>query len=255
MNSNKKVLITGGSSGIGKAMVELFVGNEYEVHFTYQSGRDRAEALRESIGKTKAFAHHWDARKRVSLEKLVSAVPEPDVLINNAGLGSDTVKKLTDDVFEQDELLLKVNALAPLWLIRSYLPILKKKGGKIINISSVGGGITQFPGFSPSDGMSKAALAFLTRQLAAELSHSRVDVFAICPGATETPMFGASTLNKLSENERKALTEKLPGGRLICPVEIARIALFLCREEARVLRGTVLDASLGLGVNPGLLQK
>jgi len=60
--------------------------------------------------------------------------------------------------------------------------------GKIINISSVGGGIACFPGFNIADGMSKASIAFMTRQLAAELIHTDVEVFAICPGVTDTDM-------------------------------------------------------------------
>jgi NAD(P)-dependent dehydrogenase (short-subunit alcohol dehydrogenase family) len=131
----------------------------------------------------------------------------------------------------------------------------KRNSGRIIFISSVGGGINVYPGFSLADGMSKAAVTFLGRQLAAELIHSKIRVFTICPGATDTPMFGSSTLDHLDEDERKKLISALPGGRLVRPQEIAQIALFLSGDSSDALHGAVLDASLGLGVNPGALNK
>lgn len=251
----KKTLITGGSSGIGKSLVRKFAMGGHEVLFTYRTGKNAADELMSSLQDFRVKAFHWDATDIDSLHKLREATGPVDVLINNAGLGSATVKKWTDDAFEQDRLLMLANAVAPLWMCRAYLPEMKTDGGTVINIASVGGGITQFPGFSPADGMSKAALTFLTRQLAAELSHDPVDVFAVCPGATDTPMFGTSTLDDLNEHQKSELLKKLPAGRLIHPDEIAEIALFLCTPQAKVLRGSVLDASLGLGVNPGLLQK
>lgn len=76
---------------------------------------------------------------------------------------------------------------------------------KIINFSSVGGGIATFPGFRLSDGMSNAAVAALSRQLAAELTDSLVNVFAICPGATDTKMFQEGSLDHLSASDRRVL--------------------------------------------------
>jgi NAD(P)-dependent dehydrogenase (short-subunit alcohol dehydrogenase family) len=251
----RRVLVTGGSSGIGKAIVERLSSEDFEIVFTYNKSRDAADSLIHSLGNTNIKAVYWDASDINSLKKLIKTVPETDILINNAGLGSATVKKTSDDTFLQDEMLLKVNAVAPLWLTKSYLPYFKSNGGIIINISSVGGGITQFPGFSFADGMSKAALTFFTKQLAAEMAHDPVHVYAICPGATDTPMFGASSLDKLSDIEKNKRISNLPGGRLINPAEIAEIVFILTKPEAIVLRGSVLDASLGLGVNPGLLQK
>ena len=103
--------------------------------------------------------------------------------------------------------------------------------------------------------MSNAALAYLGRHLQAEHSRDPIDVFTICPGATETPMFEASTIGKLPDAARRRLVGSLPGRRMIDPAEIAKVAVWLCTEEARVLRGAVLDASLGLGVHPGCLRR
>jgi NAD(P)-dependent dehydrogenase (short-subunit alcohol dehydrogenase family) len=157
---------------------------------------------------------------------------------------------------EQDEALIKVNAIGTLWLNELILPVMKERdSGTIIFISSVGGGITQVPGFRYSDGMSKAAIAFLGKILAADLAQSGINVFTICPGATDTPMFNASTLDDLSQAEKQHLIASLPKGRLIDPEEIAGLAHFLTTDLAKPLHGAVLDSSMGLGVNPGLLQK
>lgn len=80
-----------------------------------------------------------------------------------------------------------------------------------------------------ADGTSKAALAFLARQVAALNVHTGVDVFCIAPGATDTPMFQASTLNRLSPAERAQFEEGLAQKRLIPPSEIAQQIVFLCR--------------------------
>ena len=122
-------------------------------------------------------------------------------------------------------------------------------------MSSVGGGIFHFPGFVLADGMSKAAVTFMMKQMAAEHSHSKIDIFAICPGATDTDMFQSSSLNHLSESERETFLKILPKERMIEPEEIAEICGFLCQPHSTVMHGTVIDASLGLGVSPGSIKK
>jgi NAD(P)-dependent dehydrogenase (short-subunit alcohol dehydrogenase family) len=103
--------------------------------------------------------------------------------------------------------------------------------------------------------MSKAALAHLGRQLAAETVHEPIDVFTVCPGAVDTPMFRGSSVDHLSEAERAALMQRLPGGRMIEPGEIADLVVYLCSEAGRVLHGAVIDASFGAGVRPGVLTE
>ena len=155
--------------------------------------------------------------------------------------------------------MLTINADGTLKVCQTYLALMghavKRDPLKIINLSSVGGGIQPFPGFRLSDGMSKAAVAFLTRQLAAELTDTLVDVFAICPGATNTHMFQASTLNHLTSEERREFTTSLPKQRLIAPDEIANIIVFLASGYSTPLHGAVIDASMGLGVRPGLITE
>jgi NAD(P)-dependent dehydrogenase (short-subunit alcohol dehydrogenase family) len=250
----RTVLITGGSSGIGHAMVREFIRAGYLTWFTYHTGKDRADRLIGQLGADRARAFHLELGNSASHRKLMEQLPGPvGVLVNNGGLGTKTVEKVSADVHEQDAALMRVNAVGALWLTRDLLHAMEERGfGKIIFISSVGGGMTQFPGFHLADGMSNAALAYLGKHLQARYATAPIDIFTICPGATETPMFEASTLSGLDEAARKKLIDLLPGRRLIDPSEIAKIAVWLCTDEARVLRGAVLDASLGLGVNPGI---
>ncbi|MGC0330725.1 NAD(P)-dependent dehydrogenase (short-subunit alcohol dehydrogenase family) [Streptomyces sp. SAI-170] len=258
MAAARNVLITGGSAGIGRACVERFARAGDHVWFTYHSGHARAAELVARLAhadrRPRAFAFRqgeWDDH-----ERLLAELPGPvDVLVNNAAVGSKTVESYVpgpDHV--RDAAFLQINAVGPLWLVQQLLPGMLARGrGKVVNVSSVGGGVAPFPGFRVADGMSKAALAYLTRHLAAELAHACVDVVAVCPGAVETPMFEASTLAGLTPERRAAVEAALPRGRLISPEEIAELVWWLAGTDSGVLHGAVIDASMGLGAHPGLL--
>ena len=252
----KTVLVTGGSSGIGKSIVNLLATKGFEVLFTYNARKESAQQIVEQLASYDVQMFHFSQGNIASQEALLAQLPERiDVLINNAAVGSATVKRVSDDKFEQDRKMFEINALGVLWLTEAIIPRMLEHGGKIINISSVGGGIFHYPGFVLADGMSKAALTFMTRQLAAEHAHTNIDIFAVCPGATDTDMFQSSTLNKLNDDQRKEFIEALPKKRLIHPDEIALICEYLCQDHAAVLHGAVIDASLGLGVSPGMINK
>lgn len=253
----RNILITGGSSGIGRACVRRFAEGGDRVWFTYRFGKDRAETLVAELGGDCAAFEldqgDWESHERL-LESLPSTV---DVLVNNAAVGSATVADHVPGAeHERVAAFLRINSVGPLWLIQRLLPgMLEREYGKVVNIASVGGGVTVFPGFHVADGMSKAALAYLTRHLAAELVHSPVDMFAVNPGAVETNMLEASTLATLTPEQRAALEARLPRGRLLRPEEIASVVWWLTGEPATALHGAVLDASMGLGVHPGLLTQ
>jgi NAD(P)-dependent dehydrogenase (short-subunit alcohol dehydrogenase family) len=253
----RNVLITGGSSGIGRACARRFAEGGDRVWFTYRFGKDRAEELVAELGE-RCAAFEFDQGDWESHERLLEALPEPvDVLVNNAAVGSSTVvDHVPGPDHERAAAFLRINSVGPLWLIQGLLPGMLERGyGKVVNIGSVGGGIAVFPGFHVADGMSKAALAYLTRHMAAELVHSPVDMFAVNPGAVETNMLEASTLRALSAEQRAALEARLPRGRLLSPEEIASVVWWLTGEPAVPLHGAVIDASMGLGVHPGLLTQ
>ena len=253
----RTVLVTGGSSGIGRAAVARFAAAGDRVWFTYRSGRDRAERIvaEHAAAGAEVAAFPFEQGDWVSHQRLAAELPgQVDVLVNNAAVGSKTVESQVDGEAEQAAAFFRVNSLGPLWLAQQLLPEMLQRGdGVVVNVASVGGGIATFPGFHVADGMSKAALTYLTRHLAAELAHEPVRVFAVCPGAVDTEMLRASTLDGLSTTGRDALLARLPGGRLIRPEEVAELIHWLTLPAAALLHGAVIDASLGLGTHPGLL--
>ena len=258
-------MVTGGLGGIGRAVVDSLLAHGAGVAFTYADGRESPDAAAEVVASAaeQLSAHPLDLRFDTSIRACFADAVERwgaiDILVNNAAVGSATVAAYADEVGDQDSAMLSINADGTLKMCQAYLAWATQhptgRAGKIINISSVGGGVSAFPGFRLSDGMSKAAVAFLTRQLAAELTDSLIDVFAVCPGATNTAMFQASTLDPMSPSDRAAFVAALPKRRLIEPIDIANIVTFLASRYSAPLHGAVIDASMGLGVRPGLITE
>ena len=257
-NQQKTVLVTGGTQGIGAATVHLLAAKGYKVHITYRSSSKIADQLCTQY-PGKVFAYQLDQGDGEAVKNATFLTEHSwDGIIFNAALGSATVKQYAsqEDSFgaANDEAMMKVNALGPLWIYKKVKEELLKRNRstKLILLSSVGGGLAAFPYFTLSDGMSKAAVSFLGKQLAAENTHTLIDVFVVCPGATETPMFTASTLSKMSPEDRKAFEAAQSKKRLIQPEEIAYWLYQLLQEESTVLHGCSLDASMGLGTRPGI---
>ncbi len=253
----KKILITGGTQGIGRALVETLAQHSYQVTFTYQSSAAAAEEICQ-LSPTSLTAMQFDQSLPNGYNSSQIFSQDWDAVVFNAALGTKTAEDISKDQYEQDLAMFKVNALGPLWMVEKLLIKFAEdpsKPRKLIFVSSVGGGIAAFPGFRKSDGMSKAALSFLAQQLSAELAQSPIDVITVCPGATDTPMFQRSTLNQLSEAEKQNLFNNLPKRKIIQPQEIADLIRFLIDFQPHLLHGATLDASCGLGVRPGLLTE
>lgn len=254
----KKVLITGGTQGVGLETVKMLIEQNYEVHLTYRKSAAKANELME-LYPGKVFAYKLDQGNLEEIEQAEFLIQhEWYGVIFNAALGSGTVKQYAEqgDLLKgkNDLALMTVNALGPLWIYKKMQKMLEEKEEKTkpIFLSSVGGGIAAFPKFTLSDGMSKSAVAFLAKQLAAENTHTLIDVFCICPGAIETPMFISSTLQNMTPDERKAFEEAQAKKRLIQPEEIAYWLCELLKDESTVLHGANIDATMGLGSRPGI---
>ena len=248
-------LVTGADRGIGRAVAERLLLAGWRVVVTVLPGTPPS-AIPAGCGHVTLDLRE-PAQIRTCLAQVIETEGGIDLLVNNAAVGSATVAMFSEDPDQQDALMLTINAAGTLAMCKGFLdaPATRSGARKLVNLSSVGGGIATFPGFSLSDGMSKAAIAHLTRQLAAETVGTEVDVFAVCPGATDTEMFRQSTLNHLSPTERAAFLAGLPKGRLIQPEEIAELVAFLASSASTVLHGAVLDASMGLGVRPGMVAE
>lgn len=231
-------LITGGSRGIGRAMVEAFSAAGYTVAFTYRQSREQAE---EVAARTGALAIQADSASEADILQAVHTVQERlgtiGVLINNAAVSSfSLLQELSTAEWERT---VAVNLTAPFLYTRAVLPeMLSAHAGRIINISSMWGlvGASCEVHYSAT----KAGLIGMTRALAQEVGPSGITVNAIAPGVIDTDMNRA-----LSEEDRHALCEQTPLMRLGTPEEIAAAALFLAGEQAGFITGQVLNVSGG----------
>ena len=234
----KTVLITGGSRGIGRAMVELFSQNGYSVAFTYKNSQKEALFLAEKTGALAIFADSESEKAIIAAAELAKdRLGGVDILINNAAVSSFSL--FTDITLAEWNRMFAVNVSATFLYSRSVLPdMIAKKRGRIINISSVWGLVGSSCEVCYS--ATKAALIGMTKALAKELGPSGITVNAIAPGVIDTDM------NKnLSESDISALAEETPLCRIGSADEVASAALYLASDAAGFITGEVLNVSGG----------
>lgn len=242
----KTVLVTGGSRGIGKAIVYAFANAGYNVILNYnqseQSAREIVKDLEECTGIVEMYKADVSKREEVDamVEYVVKEFGNIDVVVNNAGVSH---VGLFQDI-EEDEWkhVLDVNLTGVFNITQSALrqDMLSKKNGTIINISSIWGitGASCEVAYSAS----KAGVVGLTKGLAKELAPSNITVNTIAPGAIATDMI----YKEYSEKDIEALEREIPMGRLGTPVEIANLALYLASENARYITGQVISPNGGM---------
>lgn len=234
----KKVLITGGSRGIGKAMVELFSSRGYSVAFTYKNSEEKANDIAKRTGALAIKADsECECEIAAAVEKASGEMGGIDVLINNAAVSSFGL--VSDISTEEWNRVMNTSVTAAFLYSKAVLPqMLKKKCGRIINISSVWGlvGASCEVHYSTA----KAALIGFTKALAKEVGPSGITVNAIAPGVINTDMNSAFSAEDIS-----ALEDETPLCRIGEPNEVAGAALFLASDEASFITGDVLNVSGG----------
>ena len=235
----KNILITGGSRGIGKAMVKAFSDKGYKVAFTYKSSSDESESLSKDTG---ALAIMADSSKENDVVKAVSTAANTlggiDILINNAGISSFSL--LQDLTLTEWNECMAVNLTSAFLYSREVIPyMLRSHEGRIINISSMWGlvGASCEVHYSAA----KAGLIGFTKALAKELGPSGITVNAIAPGVIDTDMN-----SHLSDEDMKELSDETPVGRIGNAEEIAKAAIYLSSDDASFITGAVLNISGGL---------
>lgn len=234
----KTVLITGGSRGIGRAMVELFCENGYEVAFTYKNSENQAKSLAESTG---ALAIAADSASEADVVAAVALAEKElghiDCLINNAGVSSFSL--FTDLTLEDWNNHMAVNLTGAFLYSKAVIPgMVSKKSGRIINITSMWGVVGSSCEVHYST--AKAGLIGMTKALAKELGPSGITVNAIAPGLIDTDMNSA-----LSEEDIKAVAEETPLMRIGLAREVAQAALFLASDSASFITGEIMNVSGG----------
>lgn len=234
----KTVLITGGSRGIGRAMVELFCENGYKVAFTYKNSESQAKNLAETMGAVAIKADSASEAEVVEAVKVAeNALGKIDCLINNAGISSFSL--FTDLTLEEWNRHLAVNLTGAFLYSRAVIPgMVSRKRGRIINITSMWGIVGSSCEVHYST--AKAGLIGMTKALAKELGPSGITVNAIAPGLIATEMNAC-----LSEEDINEVAEETPLMRVGLPSEVARAALFLASDGASFITGEVMNLSGG----------
>jgi 3-oxoacyl-[acyl-carrier protein] reductase len=248
----KNALVTGGARGIGAAIVRRLAAEGAQVAFAYRGADAAADALVAEIAATGglAFAIKADvsdgsliAEMFARCDEIFGAVPNLDILINNAGIGSDgqdaSLKSGSEDLFDR---MMAVNAKGPYLVTQSALPRLRNYG-RVVNIGSISGKVAQH--FAAGYAMSKRALQSLTFSTAIQLAKRGVTCNLIAPGAVATD-FIAKLRERPGFDESNA--QNTPMGRMGEPDDIAGAVLMLCREEARWVTGNVIEAAGGLTI-------
>lgn len=237
----KVALITGGSRGIGRAMVELFSEAGYRVAFTYKSSHTAAEEL---AARTGALAIMADSSIPADVERAVKTVEETlgnvDILINNAAVSSFSL--FTDLTIEDWRASFATNVDGAFLYSKLVLPsMIRNHSGRIISISSMWGEVGSSCEVHYS--ATKAALIGMTKALAKEVGPSGITVNCIAPGVIDTDMNAA-----LSDDDLSVLKDETPLMRIGTPREVAAAALFLAGDDAAFITGAVLNVNGGLVV-------
>ena len=216
----KHVLITGGSRGIGAVTVRVFAKAGYEVSFFYEKRADAAAAL---AAETGARAIRCDAAGTEAVAAAVASIPPVDVLVNNAGISHvGLISQITPEEWDR---LFAVNVKSIYNTVRAVLPaMLQKQAGAVVNLSSMWGqaGASCEAAYSAT----KGAVIALTQALARELGPSGIRVNAVSPGMIDTEMNA-----HLSAEDKAALAEDTPLGRIGTPEEVAQAILFLAEAD------------------------
>jgi 3-oxoacyl-[acyl-carrier protein] reductase len=245
-------VVTGGSRGIGRAIVRAFAREGAKVAIVFKGSKEAAETLATEVGQAggTALAIQADVAKSDDVKRCVERVEQEwggrfDILVNNAGV-------IRDDLFvrmepEAWDAVLQTNLGGAYNFCHALAyAMMRQRRGRIINISSVA---AEFVNMGQTNyAASKGAINAFTRALAMELAGRNVTVNAIAPGFIETDMSEA-VRNKAGD----LIQKKIPMKRLGQPEDVARVAVFLASDDAAYITGQVLtvDGGLSLGVVAG----
>lgn len=240
----KVAIVTGGSRGIGKGIVETFVNHGAKVAFTYSSSATAADEIVNEITKNggEAKAYKSNAASFEDSEKLVAQVIEDfgtiDILVNNAGITKDNLlMRMSEEDFDK---VIEVNLKSVFNMTKAVQrTFLKKRSGSIINMSSVVG--VKGNAGQANYAASKAGILGFTKSIALELGSRNIRCNAIAPGFIETEMTGQLD-EKTVEGWRNAIPLKR-GGQ---PEDIANACVFLGSDLSTYITGQVLNVDGGM---------
>lgn len=242
-------IVTGGATGIGRAIVLELARNGVHIAFNYLDdgdGRIEEEAGRvtEELRQleVKVLCRSCDVRDRTLVESFVQEAVDTiggvHILVNNAGIARDrALWRMTDEDWQE---VLDTNLTGCFNMIRCVSPIMREQqSGKIVNVSSIHGIRSEF-GLS-NYAASKAGILGLTRSAAVELGPSNINVNAVAPGYIRTTRLTAGVPSEVLDRAR----EHTVLGRLGGPQDVANVVVFLCSERAQHITGAVIPVDGG----------
>jgi 3-oxoacyl-[acyl-carrier protein] reductase len=229
-------LVTGGSRGIGRAIVEEFAAAGYKVAFTYAGNQEAADSL---AGIAKPY--QADVRDFARAEQVVADVQSilgpVNVLVNNAGIKRDgALHNMAPAAWQE---VIDTNLTGTFNYTRALMKNMIRHGGCVVNVTSVSGiiGMAGQTNYSAS----KAGVIGFTKALAREVARFGVRVNAVAPGFVDTDMTAS-----IDENARKKLYSQIPLGKPGTAKQVARAVLYLTSEDAAYITGQVLTMDGGL---------
>ncbi len=244
--SKKIALITGASRGIGKEIALALAKEGYDIAFSFNSNKEMAEIVKHEIEEigSKAVAIKADVSSKEDVDNMIKLIGEElgtvDVLVNNAGITKDNllIRMSEEDWDDVITVNLKSAFLTTKAVARSMM---KKRYGKIINLSSVVGimGNAGQANYSAS----KAGLIGLTKSTAKELAGRGIRVNAIAPGFVSTDM-----TNALSDEVKETMLKAIPLGYFASTKEISDLVVFLASEKSDYITGQVIEIDGGMNI-------
>lgn len=241
----KNIFITGGSRGIGAAIVKKCAEMGARVAFTYSSAEAQAQAILSSLPGTGHMTLKMNVTSKEDVDsgsaKVMEAFGEIHGIVNNAGITKDQlILRMKDEDFDA---VLKANLYGTFYVSKAFAKnLLRAKNASVVNISSVIG--SSGNAGQSNYAASKAGLEGFTRSLALELASRNVRFNAVAPGYIKSDMTDA-----LGEDQLKYFSEKIPLGRAGEPAEVAQTVAFLLSDASSYITGQTLHVNGGLYLN------
>lgn len=251
-NHNRRAIVTGGTRGIGRAIVKELASRSCcgvlfsDVAFVYNSCDECAEELMNEIDYpgTKIFAFKADATSldeaQATVNEAIEKLGGVDILVNNAGITRDNLLlRMSEKDFDD---VINANLKSVFNYTKAVLkPMIAQRYGRIINIASIVALIGN-PG-QANYVASKAGVIGFTKSMARELASRHITVNAIAPGYIQTDM-----TQKLTDEQKHKLIQNIPMGRMGTPRDIAKVVAFLCSGDADYITGQVISVDGGMAM-------
>ena len=246
----KIALVTGGGSGLGRAMCRRIAreGAKVAVADINMEGAEETVRMLAAESSAEAFAVYGDVTKEESVKAMVQTVVEKygkiDLLVNNCGMALESRRglRICDTDVELWDKSIDLNLKSVFLCSKHIIPLMiENGGGAICNVSSLAG---YFPAFGASYGASKAAVIALTKSIAMQYADDNIRCNCICPGAMQTPTgISANKIGNVYGSDNQPRLRMI--NRIADPMEMANVAVFLLSDEASYITGTEVKVDGG----------